>query len=696
MWAPLVWARVVDKIQTDRQVPEAANDLQMKLLVPQAVTLPLRMALACGLGSFSNLELEVFDGCARIFGPLMPIVCVWETRGGTLNACWQGVLGLIIGTVLVVPMMSLACTSLQAMLAGLTLASMLILVPDSQVVAQKVAWLTVGLQLCLQAAETWKDSGACSMNPLKTLVAGLLGVAASLAVTLFPGLCACATADAERLIAVSRQSAAEAAAILCFSRSVGDHEGSFLTARAESLLQVSDEARKKALALVEAVEWEVWWSSKLAAALNLRRDDTSYAEFSEWGAAPVGQCLRRICTKLALLQHVISEMLLTCQVSRGSQHQEHGAIPCPTSFVASKHFAVTDRLGSSETVTMVEVLWDRWRRACATYDNILAQPMSHLADCMLLLYGEKARRLPGEVTVRAINPRTPVSARQGNAELMATCLRDLNTAVVSARKAAFYPEGAADRESVASAIALWGTAVSRLVIVFCAIELPPLLNSISGAPLVGPAAAVQSQPSGRLSSLKEKAASSAHEFRSLLDSLKQRFCGGHSVRQSAQLYSNNRWVFALRLTIAINVAVALGFATMGRGAAAAAAVIIIGPRKLTQVKGSWRGAGLRIQGTVVGALSAVLLIRFVFWIRYQQAFDAGAGESVESGGDGEKGRGGEGGMSRVNKVLAYVLVLPFVFVVSFFKSTASITGAVRCAAREFALHAARADRQQPR
>ena len=32
-------------------------------------------------------------------------------------------------------------------------------------------------------------------------------------------------------------------------------------------------------------------------------------------------------------------------------------------------------------------------------------------------------------------------------------------------------------------------------------------------------------------------------------------------------------------------------------------------------------------------------------------------------------------MSRVNKVLAYVLVLPFVFVVSFFKSTASITGA---------------------
>jgi hypothetical protein len=650
----------------------------MKLLVPQAVTLPLCLALACGIGSFSNLELEVFDGCARIFGPLMPIVCVWETRGRTLSACWQGVLGLIIGTVLVVPMMSLACTSLPAMLAGLTLASMLILVPDAQVVVQKVALLTVGVQLCLQAAETWKDSGACSMNPSKTLVAGLLGVAASLAVTLFPGLCACATADAERLIEVSRQSAAEAAAILCFSRSVGDHEASFLTARAESLLQVSDEARKKALALVEAVEWEEWWSSKLASALNLRRDDTSYAEFSESGAVPVGQCLRRLCPKLASVQHVISEMLLTCQVSRGSQPQEHGAIPCPTSFVASRHFAVTDCLGSNETVTMVEVLWDQWRRSCATYDTILAQPMSHLADCMLLLYGEKARRLPGEVTVRASNPRKPVSpVRQGNSELMATCLRDLNTALVSARKAAFYPEGAADRESVASAIALWGTAVSRLVIVFCAIELPPLLNSISGALLAGPAAAVQAQPSGRLASLKEKAAPSAHEFRSLLDSLKQRFCGGHSVRQSAQLYSNNRWVFALRLTIAINVAVALGFVTVGSGASAAAAVIIIGPRKLTEVKGSWRGAGLRIQGTVVGALSAALLIRFVFWIRYQQAFDSGAGETAEAGGgDGEGGRAGGGGMSRANKVLPYVLVLPFVFVVSFFKSTTPITGAV--------------------
>ena len=62
-----------------------------------------------------------------------------------------------------------------------------------------------------------------------------------------------------------------------------------------------------------------------------------------------------------------------------------------------------------------------------------------------------------------------------------------------------------------------------------------------------------------------------------------------------------------------------------------------------------------MQGTVVGALAAALLIRGVFWMR-DQAF--------------------EERLRLADKVLPYVLVLPLVFSMAFFKTNTRITGAV--------------------
>jgi len=54
------------------------------------LSFPLRLTISCGLASLVNLEVcDFLTGGARIFGPLMPMICSAPTLGGTLESCWK-------------------------------------------------------------------------------------------------------------------------------------------------------------------------------------------------------------------------------------------------------------------------------------------------------------------------------------------------------------------------------------------------------------------------------------------------------------------------------------------------------------------------------------------------------------------------------------------------------------------------------
>ena len=333
-------------------------------------------------------------------------------------------MGLLIGTALAVPMVQVA--SPGGALVCQTVGSLFILVPALSVIAQKVACLT--LVVSLNMAVERGLGGNEHVDPLKTLFAGLLGVVATLMAALLPLLRHKAQQDAEGLLASSEQTAAEATAMLCFTRSVGKEECTVLTVRAQSLLHKSEASRKRAQELVASAKWE------LACACTQRRraPNKSIAQFSARrgsGSAARPDMSERL-GQLAMIQHTAAEMLLCCQeTQKGRRYQGHAQIPCPTTFEASHYFGHTAGADDGAQVQMVGKLWAHWRLKVATFDSMLAWPMRQLGDS--LLSSEKTDL-----------PRAAAHLRR---------------ALAQARKAAFYPDIESERHEISTCIALWGS-----------------------------------------------------------------------------------------------------------------------------------------------------------------------------------------------------------------------------------------------
>mmetsp|Transcript_38250 Transcript_38250/g.59691 ORF Transcript_38250/g.59691 Transcript_38250/m.59691 type:complete len:903 (+) Transcript_38250:1160-3868(+) len=68
------------------------------------------------------------------------------------------------------------------------------------------------------------------------------------------------------------------------------------------------------------------------------------------------------------------------------------------------------------------------------------------------------------------------------------------------------------------------------------------------------------------------------------------------------------WIYALKLTAAILIALWLGEMVTGSGLWAGAAVCFVGPRNLADSAGSYRLASLRLQGTVVGGMAGAVIL----------------------------------------------------------------------------------------
>jgi hypothetical protein len=339
------------------------------------VGLPLRLTAACALSSLVYQEHRFFEGSIRIFGPLLAMVCSNGTLGATIDACWQGALGLLLGSMLSIPCVWLAYSSLAAAFACTMLGTMLILVPDLPGTAQKIAWLFITVLLNVSAAEGFEGTDPCCLSVWKSLLVGLLGIAATLVIALAPiGLCKHALVDAESLIGSAELYAKEATAVLCFSRSVGSEEASILTNNAEVLLLASEEARRGALALFGPAAWEDWlWSS--ACWHTTRRPSTSYLELSDNGpirlpAQRPAENLVDRASRVATIQLTVSDMLICCQQVRTGQQQApvDAQALCPSTFAASSACAST----AAAQVLMVKHICDRWRYSCATFDSILA------------------------------------------------------------------------------------------------------------------------------------------------------------------------------------------------------------------------------------------------------------------------------------------------------------------------------------
>mmetsp|Transcript_15765 Transcript_15765/g.52756 ORF Transcript_15765/g.52756 Transcript_15765/m.52756 type:complete len:968 (-) Transcript_15765:61-2964(-) len=531
------------------------KDLHAKLLkefrsFARLSSWPLRQTLACGLSCLINLEGDNKIFGAKIFAPLVSLVCITPHLGSTLKTCEMAVLGLVVAAILGFPMAFIITPNLLVLHVLLTVSSILILLPSLNPLTAKLALVILTVLLTSAREDESSLQRQCCGSPLQDLASAAAGLLAALVVALLPLPGSRARNIAESTMAEAETNAANAAALLCHSIGAGRSKRAILAAHAQILIVKSVRCQERVRMLLPDVSWEL----HLFALLRFP-DRLFYSSMEE-----PSHLIDHIAKRLEQLSRVDAALFGILRCLNNDNYED--------SVVAS--WSTIQRSDSMELQSdfITQRNWDGWEHIAAVKAlHISVQTQLEVLRTGIVDATENLGQVFSELAVvRGYENRLKIIADLEQA------VKLLDRATYDARKKAFYSSG---NDHTEQAIAALGPPTSRLFLLFCIMEVGKIWTDISP-----PVRAPKSLISDRIRSM-------------WID------------------FSRSRILYVFKLTLAINLALAAGIYCTGSGMWAAVAVCMVGPRSLMEVGGSFRAAKLRLSGTGGGAIFAAVVMILV-------------------------------------------------------------------------------------
>ena len=530
----------------------------------------LRTALSTSLLSLA-LHARLFPSplltpTAFFFAALTSAFCSAPSLGATLRAGAQVAVGSAFGAALAAAALSAATAPRTTQWAALALASPLILVLPTPLLTTKLAW-GVYLAAVIQAGES--EGGLAGTGAI--LVGALVGVAGAAAGALLCATRAGAGARAAQVAQVAALCAAARAAAAALGAPKRKRAALARAAAAHAARGAA--AREQQLALAPEAGWELGWGGGAAAAAAALPKSSAASTLALAAEGLV----------LALIAAAEGDAALADAGARASA----GA-----GMVGGVEACTTLR-GEARAAAAAGA-------AAVALDVALAPPALALVDAVAALVGAAAAGGAAGCAGCKGEGAAPGGAAPAAGALHAA-LKALDDALFRARAAVFYapsPTPEADGDAQV-ALALHGVPAGRHLFVYSLRTLSAGALALAGleagcgVPAVSTAAcveAVEVQPV-----VISASATAADAPRPPQPP------GAPLAHSLATLLPPARLAYALRLTCAALVSVALGEALLGSGAWAATAVAFVAPRQDITAGGSLHAAFLRVAGTLAGA-----------------------------------------------------------------------------------------------
>jgi len=515
---------------------------------------PARTALACGLASLPHLFFEdkrLFSllGTGMLFAAICSTFVSQATLGATLRVAFLCARACSGGGLLAAAVVAAVGTSDAAIYVSLVLGSLLIVLPTVSPVTTRMAWATY--VACLASALELRGDFS-RLFPLKLAFASLVGTAAAVLLVLprWPGSRALALSTSA--LASCGRDAAAAALSLSSVLSAGEARYGLLRAHADARMACAAGQRDSVLRVAEELAWETGLAARsfVVTRLELLRQVELYIR----GTALALRAQREEDAHQ-------SEQLLHLKRAGGGADGD-------CSEVATRAAALTAQR---------EAILETYQAQALAMDAMLAQPAQQLAQAVCALMPSVMCE-PGSGNEAAARRRC-----------LAEALTAFDVAVTDARTALFYAPrsdcgDAAKSEAqarVEAMLAISGPRVGRYLFCFC-------LRSLAVAVLASTEAAKAAHP-------PQQQPQQPLPLRLRLRAL---------MRSLSLPPDPSRWVYALKLTAAVTAAMAAGAAMSGSGLWSSLSVAFIAPRENASkhAGGSFRTAGLRLFGTIVGAI----------------------------------------------------------------------------------------------